>query len=72
MFINECNEELAYHFFQMASYDLGHVAKVSYMYDILISGFLNNQKKIKIVNIKLHGQNFLFANRKENLINLPD
>ena len=30
----------------MASYDLGHMAKVSYIYDILVFGFKNNQKNI--------------------------
>ena len=39
VFINECNEALAYHFGQMATYDLEQVAKVSYMYEILIFGF---------------------------------
>ena len=39
VFINEWNEALAYNFGQMASYDLWHVAKVSYIYDILIFGF---------------------------------
>ena len=39
VFINECKEALAYHFGQVATYDLGHVAKVSYIYDILIFGF---------------------------------
>ena len=31
VFINLCNEALAYHFGQMATYDLGHVVKVSYI-----------------------------------------
>ena len=35
MFINEWNEALAYNLGQVASYDLGHVAKVSYIYDII-------------------------------------
>ena len=39
VFINECNKAFAYYFGQMASYDLGHVAKVSYIYDTLIFGF---------------------------------
>ena len=46
VFINEWNKALAYHFGQMASYDVGHVAKVSYIYDILIFGFLNKEKNI--------------------------
>ena len=39
VFINEWNEALVYHSGQIASYDLGHVAKISYIYDILIFGF---------------------------------
>ena len=46
VFINKCNKVLAYHFGQKASYDLGHMAKNSYIYDILIFGLLNNQKNI--------------------------
>ena len=32
VFINEFNLALAYNFGQKASYDLGHVAKMSYIY----------------------------------------
>ena len=36
VFFNERNEASVYHFGQKASCDLGHVAKISYIYDILI------------------------------------
>ena len=39
VFDNERNKVLVYHFGQKDAYDVGHVAKVSYTYDILIFGF---------------------------------
>ena len=39
VFDNERNEALVYHFGEKDIYDVGHVAKVSYIYDILIFGF---------------------------------
>ena len=39
VFDNERNEALVYHFGQKDAYDVGHVAKVSDIYDILIFGF---------------------------------
>ena len=59
----------------MASYDLGHVAKVLYIYDILIFG-LYIIKKSFFVKIEVFGKNVQFSNisenTKENLINFPD
>ena len=39
VFDNERNEALVYQFGQKDAYDVGHMAKFSYVYDILISGF---------------------------------
>ena len=41
MFINECNKAFAYYFGQMASYDLGHVAKVSNIVENIKENFIN-------------------------------
>ena len=38
-FDNERNKALVYHFGQKYAYDVGHVAKVYYIYDILKFGF---------------------------------
>ena len=70
MFNNERNEALVYHFVQKDAYDLGLVAKVSYIYDILIYGFKKKQKK-NFVKIEEFGQNVRFSiiggNTKENI-----
>ena len=39
VFDNERNKALVYHFGQKDAYDVGHVAKVSYICGILIFGF---------------------------------
>ena len=44
VFDNERNEALFYNFGQKDAYDVGHVAKASYINDILISGFENKQR----------------------------
>ena len=71
VFINECNEALDYNFGQMASHDLGHVAKVSYIYDILIFNFENNFIKIEVCGQYVQFSN-IGENTKKNLTNFPD
>ena len=46
VFDNERIKALAYNFGQKGSYDLGHVAIVSYISDILIFRISNNQQNI--------------------------
>ena len=41
---NDRNEALVYNFGQKDAYDVGHVAKVSYIYDIFVFGFSYKQK----------------------------